>query len=116
MPETYEVDAFLQPKQNVGTDLNKKALLRQLFMSLMSIGGPFIAGACYSQPTITINQLTDREELVFLTRNQASWYGESVDSDSVKLKTKSNIWNFPSSGFPHDIGSHRRPNCRPADG
>ncbi|KAL5273279.1 hypothetical protein ACFFRR_000196 [Megaselia abdita] len=72
--EICEVDSLTLPKRNVVTDLNKKALLRQIFMSVMCISGPLIAGACYSQPSITIDQLTDPDEPVFLTKDQASWY------------------------------------------
>lgn len=76
MTEISEVDPFTQPKRNVVTDLNKKALLRQIFMAMMAISGPLVAGACYSQPSITINQLMDPDEPAFLTKDQASWYGE----------------------------------------
>lgn len=76
--EICEVEALTPThhKRNVVTDLNKKALLRQVYMSIVCISGPLIAGACYSQPSITIDQLTDPDEPVFLTKDQGSWYGE----------------------------------------
>lgn len=76
MTEISEVDPLNQSKRNVVADLNRKALLRQIFMSVMCIAGPLVAGACYSQPSITIDQLTDPKEPAFLTKDQASWYGE----------------------------------------
>lgn len=83
--EVGEVDPFTQPKRNVVTDLNKKALLRQVYMSALCITSPLIAGACYSQPSITIAPLTDQNEPVFLTKDQASWYGEYLYCNILSL-------------------------------
>lgn len=74
--EILEVDPFTQPKRNVVTDLNKKALLRQILMTILCISVPLIAGASYSLPSVTIDQLMDPNEPLSLTRDQASWYGK----------------------------------------
>lgn len=87
-----------QANRNVVTDLNRKALLRQIYMSVLCVSGPLVTGACYSQPSITIDQLTDPNEPVFLSKDQASWYGESLQpsQNSHKKHTKSNF-QLPST-------------------
>lgn len=71
-----EIEPFTQIKKHVVTDLNRKALWRQIFMSLICVTGPLIAGACYSQPSITLSQLKNPNETVYLSDEQSSWYGK----------------------------------------
>lgn len=109
-----EVDPFIKSKGNLSAELNNKALLRQIFMSLMSIGGPLIVGACYSQPTVTINQLTDPSEPAFLTKDQASWYGEFYVYDIRICFDTNNCIVF--SCLTHDYSSAGRVDRHPTDG
>lgn len=54
---------------------SKKGICRQLIMVIIGNFGILSGGISFGFPSVVLNQLTNRNETVYLDDSQASWYG-----------------------------------------
>ncbi|XP_055846337.1 facilitated trehalose transporter Tret1-2 homolog [Episyrphus balteatus] len=62
------------PKPSIPLGEQNKAILRQEFMVFLMNVGLFAGGIALALPAVTLNQLTNPAEDVYLDKNQASWF------------------------------------------